>query len=32
MSMAGLSMWVVFESITVYLDSIIQKRVKEKQG
>ncbi|WP_078380163.1 YphA family membrane protein [Sutcliffiella halmapala] len=32
MSFAGLSMWVVFESITVYLDSIIQKRVKEKQG
>lgn len=32
MSLAGLSMWVVFESITVYLDSIIQKRVKEKQG
>lgn len=29
---AGLGTWVVFENITVYLDSIIQKRVRERQG
>lgn len=29
---AGLGAWVVFENITVYLDSIIQKRVRERQG
>jgi hypothetical protein len=32
LSLAGLSVWIMFETITIYLDSFIQKRVKEKQG
>ncbi len=32
MSVAGLTLWISFETITVFLDSLIQKRVKEKQG
>ncbi|QFT89418.1 hypothetical protein FIU87_12235 [Bacillus sp. THAF10] len=32
LSLAGMSTWVLFETITVYLDAVIQKRVKEKQG
>ncbi|CAG9623598.1 YphA family membrane protein [Sutcliffiella rhizosphaerae] len=29
---AGLGVWLLFATITVHLDSVIQKRVKERQG
>ncbi|WP_339146514.1 MULTISPECIES: hypothetical protein [unclassified Sutcliffiella] len=29
---AGLGTWMMFETVTVYLDSVIQKRVRERQG
>lgn len=29
---AGLGTWMIFETVTVYLDSVIQKRVRERQG
>ncbi|MBM7619566.1 hypothetical protein JOC95_001415 [Bacillus tianshenii] len=32
LTLSGLSVWVFFETVTVYLDGFIQKRVKEKQG
>ncbi|MFE7062442.1 hypothetical protein ACFVAD_09825 [Sutcliffiella sp. NPDC057660] len=32
LTVSGLSVWVFFETVTVYLDGFIQKRVKEKQG
>ncbi|WP_053073702.1 hypothetical protein [Bacillus sp. LL01] len=32
LSSAGLATWMVFETVTVYLDSVIQKRVRERQG
>ncbi len=31
-SIAGLSLWLFFEQLTLYLDTFIQKHVKEKQG
>ena len=32
LTVSGLSAWVFFETVTIYLDGFIQKRVKEKQG
>ncbi len=29
---AGLGTWMIFETVTIYLDSVIQKRVRERQG
>ncbi|WP_404442535.1 hypothetical protein LG307_12845 [Sutcliffiella horikoshii] len=32
LSTAGLCTWMIFETLTIQLDSLIQKRVRERQG
>ncbi|MEA3319014.1 MAG: hypothetical protein U9Q88_03220 [Bacillota bacterium] len=32
LSSAGMATWMMFETLTIHLDSIIQKRVRERQG
>ncbi|NLP51936.1 hypothetical protein [Bacillus sp. RO1] len=32
LSSAGMAIWMIFETLTIHLDSIIQKRVRERQG
>ncbi|TYS68381.1 hypothetical protein FZC76_11665 [Sutcliffiella horikoshii] len=32
LSSAGMATWMMFETLTIQLDSIIQKRVRERQG
>ncbi|KPB06683.1 YphA family membrane protein [Bacillus sp. CHD6a] len=32
LSSAGMATWIMFETLTIHLDSIIQKRVRERQG
>ncbi|NMH74064.1 hypothetical protein HF078_13310 [Bacillus sp. RO2] len=32
LSSAGMATWMMFETVTIHLDSIIQKRVRERQG
>ncbi|ART76884.1 hypothetical protein B4U37_12890 [Sutcliffiella horikoshii] len=32
LSSAGMATWMMFETLTIHLDSLIQKRVRERQG
>nr|WP_010194115.1 hypothetical protein [Bacillus sp. m3-13] len=32
LSSAGMGTWMMFETLTIHLDSLIQKRVRERQG